>query len=203
VVRTGDERIVLGVITRPHGLRGEVRVHRYNPDSTLLREVERVIVRQNGSEREFAVRGHKESRGGDVLRLAGVERVEDAEALRGAEVCVLRSRLPELAPDEYYHVDLIGLRVIEAGVDIGDVIGVARHPSVDALRVRTARGVIEIPILDPYVVEIAVERGTIEVAHSEDFDPEPERPGRLPRSPSGRLRRSPLGRLPRSPSGRR
>jgi len=173
VTRSRDELVVLGVITRPHGLRGEVRVHRYNPESTRLAEVGRVVVRKDGADREFTVRGHKRSGGADVLWLEGIDGVDQAEALRGAEVGVLRKDLPPLPEGEYYHVDLVGLRVHEGGVELGEVVGVTVLPTVDVLRVRTARGVLGIPILAPYVVSIAIDRGIIEVAYSEDFDPEP------------------------------
>jgi 16S rRNA processing protein RimM len=170
-----DERVVLGVVTRPHGVRGEVRVHRFHPGSQLLLELDRVLVRTKDAdvERELQVRSSKRSGDADVLLLEGCARPEDAEALRGAELAVPRAWLPEPAEDEHYHVDLIGLRVVEDGADLGTVQDVFSYPSVDVLRVGTARGTIEIPILEPYVVAVDVEGGTIEVAGSADFEPEP------------------------------
>ena len=172
-LRGGDERIVLGVVTRPHGVRGEVRVHRFHADSPLLLELSRVLLRpKDGTEREVAVRSSKRSGDADVLLLQGCARPEDAEALRGAEIAVLRAWLPAPAEDEHYHVDLVGLRVVEAGAELGEVIEVMAYPSVDVLRVRTERGMIEIPIIEPYVLAVDPAAGTIEVANSADFEPE-------------------------------
>lgn len=167
------ELVVLAVVTRPHGVRGEVRAHRFNPGSTLLLELDRVVVspKDGAPPRELAVLGSKRSGDADVLRLEGCERVEHAEALRGAELAVPRAWLPEPAEDEHYHVDLVGLEVREDGAPLGEVLGVTSYPSVDVLRVRTARGVVEIPILEPYVVAVDVEGGTIDVANSADFEP--------------------------------
>lgn len=172
-----DERVVLGVVTRPHGVRGEVRVHRFHAGSTLLLEVERVLLRpkDGGVEREVRVRSSKRSGDADVLLFEGCAGPEDAEALRGAELAVPRAWLPEPAEDEHYHVDLVGLRVVEDGTALGEVLEVIAYPSVDALRVRTERGTIEIPILEPYVVAIDAEGGAIEVANSGDFEPEASR----------------------------
>lgn len=165
--------VVLGVITRPHGVRGEVRVHRFNPGSSLLLELERVVlVPKHGARRELAIRAAKRSGDADVLWLEGCARHEDAEALRGAELAVEREALPSPAEGEHYHVDLVGMKVIEATAELGEVIGIASHPSVDVLRVRTGRGILEIPILDPYVISIDRHARTIEVAFSEDFEPE-------------------------------
>ncbi|AKF06806.1 ribosome maturation factor RimM [Sandaracinus amylolyticus] len=166
-----DDLVVLGAITRPHGVRGEVRVHRFNPDSPLLLELERVVVRAKSGDREHAVLGSKRSGDADVLRLEGVTTVEQAEALRGAEIAARRAWMPEPDEDEVYHVDLIGLRVIEDGVELGVVDEVLAYPSVDCLRVPTARGVIEIPLIEPYVIDVDVEGGRIEVAHTADFEP--------------------------------
>src|SRR5205085_1096493 len=98
-----SERVVLGVVTRPHGVRGEVRVHRFNPSSTVLLEIDRVFV----GDREVRVVSRKRSGDADVLALEGVSRVEDAEALRGATISVPRDRLPELPPGEHYVADLV------------------------------------------------------------------------------------------------
>ncbi|MDQ3037260.1 MAG: ribosome maturation factor RimM [Myxococcota bacterium] len=172
-----DDRVVLGVVTRAHGVRGEVRVHRFHPGSTLLLELDRLLLRpKEGAEREVVVRSSKRSGDADVLHLDGCARPEDADALRGAELVVPRAWLPEPAEDEHYHVDLIGMRVVEQGADVGEVADVVAYPSVDVLCVRGERGTIEIPIIDAYVV--AVDRGarTIEVVNSADFDPvEPPR----------------------------
>jgi 16S rRNA processing protein RimM len=170
--RSDEATIVLGVITRAHGVRGEVRVHRMNPSSTLLLELDRVLLREkDGTEREVAIRGRKRSGDADVLLLDGCTRLEDADALRGVEIAVPRSRLPRTEEDEHYHVDLIGLAVHEAGARIGEVAAVLSYPSADVLAVRTERGTLEVPILEPYVVAIDREAGTIEVAHTEDFEP--------------------------------
>lgn len=169
-----DERVVLGVVTRAHGVRGEVRVHRFHPESALLLELDRVLLRpKDGEEREVVVRSRKRSGDADVLHLDGCTRPEDADALRGAELAVPRAWLPEPAEDEHYHVDLIGMRVLEQGAELGEVADVIAYPSVDALAVRTARGTIEIPILDAYLVAIDRAARTIEVVNSADFEPEP------------------------------
>ncbi len=45
-------------------------------------------------------------------KLAKVEGRDGAEALRGATVAVARDEFPELAEDEYYWADLIGMSVV-------------------------------------------------------------------------------------------
>ena len=168
-----DARVVLGVITRPHGVRGEVRAHRFNPASTLLLELRSAFVGAEDSAVRMSIESARPMGEADVLRLAGVGTREAAEALRGREIAVPRSELPEPEDGEYYHADLLGMQVHEAGASLGEVVAVIAQPSVDVLRIRTASGFLEIPILEPYVVGVDATARLIEVAHLGDFEPEP------------------------------
>src|SRR5687767_1184159 len=104
------ERLVaLGVVARPHGVRGELRVHLYNPESDLLLGRSRVMLSHRGETREREIleaRRHGEAL---LVTLEGVASREAADALRGAELAVPRDELPPLGEGEHYHVDLIGL----------------------------------------------------------------------------------------------
>src|SRR5262245_26354586 len=104
--------VELAAVVRSHGLRGELLLKPFNPDSTLLGEVEHVLLKaRDGALREFslsAVRPHAEYL---LVSLGGVESREQADALRGNLVCVTRTQLPPLEEGEYYLMDLVGLRV--------------------------------------------------------------------------------------------
>lgn len=167
------ERLVaLGVVGRPHGVRGEVRVHRFNPESTVLLEQEAVWLRKEGEARLVRVERARLHGPYVLLTLEGVSGRDEAEALRGCEVCVERDSLPELGEDEVYHTDLIGLRAVRAdGTPAGVVVGVQAYPSADCLVVRGEDGDREVPILEPYVDHVDLRRGVVVVAHLEDLDP--------------------------------
>ena len=178
-----ERLIALGAVVRPHGLRGEVRVHRFNPDSTLLLEQERVWLRRDGETREVIVESSRAH--GDLVLyiLQGVVGREAAEALRGSEVCLPREALPPPDANEYYHADLIGLRAVDpTGAELGVVSDVIQYPSTDCLAVDSDAGRREVPILDPYLVDTDLAAGTITLAHTEDFELQALRPkGAKPR----------------------
>jgi 16S rRNA processing protein RimM len=55
-----------------------------------------------------------------VAKLVGLDDRNAAEALRGARIFLPRSSFPAASKDEYYWVDLIGLKVVNReGVDLG------------------------------------------------------------------------------------
>lgn len=172
---SGPARLVaLGAIARPHGVRGEVRVFRYDPGSEVLLSQERVwLVRGEvrRAVRVLAARAHGEL---VLLTLQGVGDRDAADALRDHEVCVPREALPPADAGEYYHVDLVGLEVLDGeGALVGTVADVIRYPSVDCLVVRGEGGTREVPLLDPYVGDVDLEGGRVVVAHLEDLDVEP------------------------------
>ncbi|NOQ82426.1 MAG: hypothetical protein GQ551_00345, partial [Myxococcales bacterium] len=81
--------IELGVVARPHGVTGEIRVHLFNPESTLLRELGEVFLIGEEGEEPALVDIVSTRQGSKVLlmRLAGVGSLEDADALRGYKLC--------------------------------------------------------------------------------------------------------------------
>lgn len=163
--------IELGVIARPHGVDGEVRVHLYNPASTLLEELTEVFVRVEEAEAPSLVDVIATRRGPKALlvRLAGVESREDAEALRGVTLCVPRGALPELEEGEYYHADLIGLQACEGGRTVGEVVAVLDYPSVECLKVKTDDGFLEVPMLPEWLERVDVEGGKVHLKALNDI----------------------------------
>jgi 16S rRNA processing protein RimM len=161
--------IELGVIAKPHGVRGEVRVHVFNPDSTLLRELDEVfLIGDEGDEPSLVeIESTRQGPKGLLMWLAGVSSREDAEALRGYTLCVPREALPELEEGEYYHADLIGLQAFDGDEAIGEITDVIDYPSAECLKIERPGGYIEVPMLPKWLERVDVERGRV---HLKDLD---------------------------------
>lgn len=166
-----DELVALGVVTKPHGLRGEVWVKLFNPDSELVSQLEEVVVRRDAETDVLVVVRRRVDRDMMVVSFEGVTTREQADDLRGFELCVPRSAFPDLDVGEYYFVDLERcVTKDESGEELGPVLRVIEYPSVDCLEVRMADGVREIPIVDDYVVSVDVSAKTIVLRDWADFD---------------------------------
>ena len=161
--------IELGVVARPHGVTGEVRVHLFNPDSTLLRELEEVFLLGEEGEEPALVDIVSTRQGSKVLlmRFAGVASLEDVDALRGYKLCVPRDVLPELEEGEYYHADLIGLEAFEGSESVGPVIEVVDYPSAECLKIQRPDGFLEVPMLPRWLDRVDIEGGKV---HLKDLD---------------------------------
>lgn len=162
--------VALGVIAKPHGLQGEVRVHLFNADSQLLSQLDEVLLRDETGE-VFAVRvlGRRQVPKALLLRLEDCADRERANSLRGLELCVPREALPPLAEGEYYLADLIGLRVMQAGTLLGEVRDVVEYPSAACLQVPVADGFYEIPLEGPWISEVDVDAGEVRVNTLDDL----------------------------------
>ena len=156
-----DELVILGRITRPHGVRGEVRVfpHTQTPDSFLgFRSL--LLRRPDCDPREVRVLEAKVHGSMVLLRLEGVGDRSGAEELIGADLLIGRDMLPELDEGEYYWADLIGLEVFdERGTRLGRVAGLLAVGADDLLRLENGEREIFLPFREEVITEVDLAAG--------------------------------------------
>jgi 16S rRNA processing protein RimM len=129
-----SERICVGAITGAFGVAGEVRLKSFCADPTAIADYGPLYT-EDGS-RSFVVKLTRPVAGGLGARVTGIKTKEEADALRGTELYVDRTRLPLLPDDEFYHSDLIGLQAVDTGgVVLGSVAAVHNHGAGDILEI--------------------------------------------------------------------
>lgn len=103
--------VLLGVVARPHGLRGEFAADWYAdaPPGDFPRLW---LCRRGATPRAAALLAARAHKGRPLLLLEGAATRDEAEALRGAGLCVPRADLPEPPEGEAYLADLIGADVM-------------------------------------------------------------------------------------------
>jgi 16S rRNA processing protein RimM len=121
--------IVVGVVTKPHGIHGEVTVQSRSDNPERWRP-EAVVFDRAGTEyRVSDVRQHGSRL---LVRFHGVEDRSTAETFRGRELLVPESWLPELPEGEWWPHQIEGCRVVtEDGRDLGLVTEVIANPAND------------------------------------------------------------------------
>lgn len=166
----GDDRVEIGAVARAHGVRGELRVVLHNPESTALVDARALFV----GGRERAVESARPTNGAWLVRVSGVEDRDQADALRGQPVAVLREELA-LEDDEVLLVDLVGCRVeLPDGTPWGEVVGVEPGPQ-DRLIVRHGDVERQLPVVDEILVEVDLEGGRVVASPPEGLPEEPAR----------------------------
>ncbi|HKT81429.1 MAG TPA: ribosome maturation factor RimM [Vicinamibacterales bacterium] len=151
-----DEMAVVGRIARPHGIRGQVIVNLETdfPHERFQQGAELFIKRGGQVDAVVvdAVRFHRER---PVIALRGVEDMNAAVALRGAELRVPIERLAALPRGTYYRHDLVGCRVeTQSGETIGEVADVEGSTGGSRLVVATEKGEVLVPLVETICVVI-------------------------------------------------
>jgi 16S rRNA processing protein RimM len=116
--------IELGCVGAPFGVRGWIKVRSYTDPPERIFEHRTPQVRQNGVIRSFRIEATGRSGGQLTAKFAGVADRDQAQALRGAAICVPRSELPERNEKDFYRADLIGCEVVNLK---GERLGVVQH----------------------------------------------------------------------------
>lgn len=174
--------IAVAEISAPHGVRGQVRVHLFDPNSRALRPGLRVELRAPDgpeghvqSDMSFEIVTVEPVPGRPAVRVkfAGVADRDQAERLRGREVWVARADLPALAPDEFYLTDAIGAlvdRLLPSGEaqPLGVVAGVTSNGAQDLLEIEWTRpdgrrDIWLLPVLPQFIVDLDPQRLRVEL----------------------------------------
>ena len=146
------ERILLGVIGRPHGVRGLVHVHSYTAEPADLAGYGAL---SDDTGRSWTLRWLRD--GVAELRDASGQTVVDrtaAEALTNVKLFIDRERLPTPEEDEFYLSDLVGLDAVAAdGSTLGTIQTVHDYGAGTSLEISGARPVI-VPFTKACVPEI-------------------------------------------------
>jgi len=167
--------VELGVITRPQGVRGEVRVHPFNPDSDLLAKLEEVVlVDESGTTRTMKVRASRRAPKAFLMSFEGIATRDDAETLRGLFVSIPREALPPADDDEFYLVDLPGLAVVQGETRVGEVLRVLEYPSMECIEVEFEDGLREIPLIEPWILEVDLDEGVVRIGDCSDVPVKPK-----------------------------
>jgi len=153
-----EDLVVIGRVTRPHGVRGEIRVLPFTESPASFKRFDRVILRQpNEAGKSVRVKSARPHKTIVLLQLEGMRTREEAERWCQAEILVRRDWLPELESHEYYWADLIGLSAYdEAGRFVGDVERVISTKGDDILVLNHDCREVLLPFRTENVLEVDV-----------------------------------------------
>jgi 16S rRNA processing protein RimM len=147
-----EELVIVGRVGRPHGLDGSFVVEHPSEDPQRLAKGARVVVEGEPAE---IVSSKRVGGGRLAIRL-------DRPVVRGVELTVPRAELPQLAEDEYYVFELVGLEVVEEdGSTLGHVKDVQQYPANDVLELDTG---LALPLVEDCVRQVDVTGRRIVVA---------------------------------------
>ncbi|MFB3882051.1 MAG: ribosome maturation factor RimM [Armatimonadota bacterium] len=125
--------LVIGQVTAPFGIRGEVKVRPETDYPERFRDLKEVgLELPSGEQLRRRVASVRVRPKAILLRFAGCDSREAAERLRGAWIKIRRSQAVPLPENSYWVDDIIGMKVVTAeGEELGEVSEVIRAPGND------------------------------------------------------------------------
>lgn len=156
------EFLEAGKIVSTHGIKGEMRVQPWSDDSSFLKDF-KILYFDSEGKKSVGVESARAHGTVTLLKLQGVDSIEDAESLRGKIIYINKADKP-LSEGEYYVNDIIGLKIIDEsnGELLGTVKGVESYPANDVWKISCTDGrEVLIPNVPVIVKKVVLSEGNV------------------------------------------
>lgn len=115
-----SDTLVVGKIGAPYGVKGWVKITSYTDDIEGIFSYSPWLL--GGDNEAYQVDHWRTHNKGVIAKLVGVETRDDAESIKNLEISIKADQLPQLADDEFYWRELVGMQVVTLkGYDLGVV----------------------------------------------------------------------------------
>ncbi len=148
-----------GSVVNTHGIRGEIRVYPLCDSAEFLTELDGIYIDGN----YYEIVGGRVHKNLAMLKLDGINSINDAEKLIGKEVMIDKDEV-ELEEGRYFIEDIKGMTVvdIDSGITYGKVVNVIQTGANDVYEVQGEK-LLLVPKIDDVVKEINLEDGIISI----------------------------------------
>ncbi len=155
--------LVVGRFRRPHGVAGEIMFEVLTDFPNRLGPGRQYFVGE--THRPILIRSRRAVEKGLLLMMEGYDDCDQVAALTNELLYVSSDSLPPLPEGEYYHHQLIGMRVEDgAGQVLGKISEILETGATNVYIIRSEEGKdLLIPATEPFVQEIDLEKGVMRV----------------------------------------
>lgn len=166
----------VGKIVNTQGLQGELRIlsvtdfaeERFKKGSKLsiFNDKEQFVT-------EVEIASHRKQKNFDIVKFKGLYHINDVEKYKGYSLKVAEADLADLAEDEFYYHEIIGLDVYEHDVLIGQIKEILQPGANDVWVVkRKGKRDLLLPYIPSVVLAVDTSAGRVEVELMEGLDDE-------------------------------
>lgn len=154
-----EKMLAVGKICNIHGVRGNVKLIPWTDFPEVFEELDYITVENI----RYDIKEVKYQKSNIILKLAGVDTVEDAEKLRDLIAYCKESQLKELPENTYYIADLIGCEVFEDDNLLGKVSDVFSAGGADLYEIKGKGVPIYLPAIKENVLSVDIKNKIIKV----------------------------------------
>ena len=155
-----SEYLMIGEITKPQGVRGEVKVRPCTCAPDRFDGLEQVYIKQGETYKPLTIHVNRLTQDAVYMTVEGVRDRDAAEKLRGTLLYIDRAHAVELDEDSTFLCDLYGLRgVVNDGRDLGELTDVMQPGGNDVYVFKGPLGEVLVPALKSVVLAVDLEAG--------------------------------------------
>ena len=160
-----QEYLEVGQIVNTNGLKGLLKINPFTDDITRFERLKTILVDHKKELLEFENESVRYQKKQVLLKLKGIDTIEEAEKYREDYLKINRNKEEKLPEDTYYIVDLIGLDIYtEGGELLGKLDDVFSTGSNDVYVVKNSEGKqILLPAISDVIKNIDLEQKKIVV----------------------------------------
>jgi 16S rRNA processing protein RimM len=149
--------VPIGKVTKPHGIRGKIKVEYYGGLQSLSSLSHVYIEDRSEGRKPRNLAAISPPR--IILQLKGIEKIEEARPLVGKEILVKKEAFPDLPEGEYYWIEILGMEVeTEEGSRIGKVKEIFSTGANDVYVVEGKRGEFLLPATEGVIRSVDREK---------------------------------------------
>jgi 16S rRNA processing protein RimM len=164
-VSTEEKKIILGKVGAVYGIKGWLKIHSFTDETEAILDYFPWSLKLGNSTQTVEITDWRKHNKVLIVKVAGIDDRDEAQALVGSEILTNEAALPELSEDDFYWRDLIGMSVVtNKGYDLGVVTDMMETGANDVLVVKAnlKDGFSKKERLIPYLFEQVIESVSIE-----------------------------------------
>ncbi len=136
-----EEYFEIGQIVNTSGLKGILKIKPFTDDIKKFSNLKTIYIKTKSGLTEFKIEQVRYVKNMVMLKLAGIDTVEEAEKYRNLYIKILRDQEEELEEGSYYVVDILGCKVnTDANKELGKIVDVFQTGSNDVYVVKDEQG---------------------------------------------------------------
>ena len=155
-------RVAVGKIVNVHGIKGVMKFQPALTSAHLLPRLNPLSDKENKKHFEMTLVGKKGAFW--LVSAKGITDRTTAEKFKGMELFAEREKFPEIAEDEFYCCDLMGLEVMQNGLSFGQVVNVPNYGAGVILEIKTNSGkTLDLPFSKRVFPKVDIKNHQIEI----------------------------------------
>lgn len=152
-----EQFITVGKIINTHGIKGEIKILPSTDDLKRFKKLKEVYIDNNS----VKVNGCKLQPKKVILKIEGIDSIEEAQRLKNKYVRVKREDAVVLPSDTYYEADIIGCEVYDKNEEkLGTIDEVIHTGSNDVYWIKGKKEIL-IPALKQIIIDVDIENKKI------------------------------------------